>query len=701
MNKYAILIGNGSFPDEPTLNNLRCPLLDVVGLEKVLKTEARGNFNEVGVLKDYRYHDIAYSLNKVLHQANRDDLVLVYYSGHGKPSKSGQLYLPSFNTEVSLLSSTALGLNKVYEFINDSTCQKIILILDCCYSGVAGRGFKGDLDSKLKQMNAESRGTYLITASTAIQVAVENPEDEYSLFTKHLIGGLETGAADKEGDGIITIDQLYQYVHDQVLAENKNQQPTKTSQGERGGLVIAKSGYDLREEVISKIRPRLLELSQQEDAFIGVLSDTVAWINLLESQLSSLQKQKYALLKKLLDHSLTPMSFIIAWQGLNQASPLVADDIKIIEKVDLSDQESVNKIEDKPVEKKQIANDEVKPRPAEINEKNKQKKSFLHKKYFSPLLIFIIIGGIALYINSADDLVPPPNKAPAMAKTAEPEEYAQTAIEKNTANITAKNPSDSFEPEMMTIPAGNFMMGSSDTNKLADDDEKSQHQVTIAKAFAIGKYEVTVGEFRQFVNDISYQTEAEKQGGCYIYKNEKWMIIKGYSWEKLGFKQTEQHPVACVSWNDAQAYVEWLSEKTGKAYRLPSEGEWEYAMRAGTTTDYYWGNTIDCAKANYGGGNCNLGKTTTVGAYPANAWGLHDMAGNVWEWTMDCWHENYKSAPVDGIAWLAQQKGDCDRRGVRGGSWFSNPRNLRSAYRGRSDTIVAVDYLGFRVARVL
>jgi len=205
MNKYAILIGNGSFPDEPKLNNLRCPLLDVVGLEKVLKTQERGDFNEVLVLKNQRHHEIERGLNTILNKAQKHDLVLVYYSGHGKQSKSGQLYLTSLDTEVAFLSSTAVGLNKVYEFINDSVCQKIILILDCCYSGVAGRAFKGDIDSELKQINARSRGTYLITASTEIQVAVENVEDDYSLFTKHLIAGLETGAADKNADGQIAL----------------------------------------------------------------------------------------------------------------------------------------------------------------------------------------------------------------------------------------------------------------------------------------------------------------------------------------------------------------------------------------------------------------------------------------------------------------------------------------------------------------
>ena len=195
-------------------------------------------------------------------------------------------------------------------------CQKIILILDCCHSGAAGRAFKGNIDIKLKQLNEQSQGTYLISASTEHQFAVENLEDKYSLFTKHLIAGLETGAADKNGNGLITFDELYQYVHDNVLSENKGQRPTKQSNDQRGELVFAKSGHDLREAVVNKIRSRLLALSQQEDAFFSILSDTVTWVKLPEQELSPLQKQKYRLLKKLLNNALTPISFIVAWYAL-------------------------------------------------------------------------------------------------------------------------------------------------------------------------------------------------------------------------------------------------------------------------------------------------------------------------------------------------------------------------------------------------
>jgi formylglycine-generating enzyme required for sulfatase activity len=152
-----------------------------------------------------------------------------------------------------------------------------------------------------------------------------------------------------------------------------------------------------------------------------------------------------------------------------------------------------------------------------------------------------------------------------------------------------------------------------------------------------------------------------------------------------------------VSWNDAKAYVAWLSRQTGKPYRLLSEAEWEYACRAGTTTRFSWGDDWPTPEqANFGR---KVGKTTKIGSYPPNSWGLYDMPGNVWEWVEDCWNDSYQGAPCDGSAWTG---GDGSRRMVRGGSWFSPPGELRSASRanwGAGERLVGLGGLGFRVAR--
>ena len=229
-------------------------------------------------------------------------------------------------------------------------------------------------------------------------------------------------------------------------------------------------------------------------------------------------------------------------------------------------------------------------------------------------------------------------------------------------------------PEMVVVPSGSFMMGSPADESGRHDNEGPQHQVSI-QSFAVGKYEVTVGQFEEFVNKTRHRSN---------------------EWRDPSFKQSANHPVVNVSWEDAKAYTEWLSTETGQNYRLLSEAEWEYVARAGTTTAYYFGATIFPTQANYN--ELNDG-TVEVGSYPANAFGLHDMHGNVGEWVEDCWHDNYNDAPTDGSAWTS----NCDKnlRVLCGGSWSSVPRYLRSASRDGSDAWSRYNGIGFRIARTL
>jgi formylglycine-generating enzyme required for sulfatase activity len=269
-------------------------------------------------------------------------------------------------------------------------------------------------------------------------------------------------------------------------------------------------------------------------------------------------------------------------------------------------------------------------------------------------------------------------------------------------------------PEMVVIPGGSFTMGSpeSETTREGVPDEyakreRPQHPVSV-RSFALGKFEVTRGEFGQFVRETGHGFG----GGCYVYDGKEWKQEPGRDWRSPGFAQTERDPVACVNWDDAKAYVAWLSKKTGKEYRLPSEAEWEYAARARTTAARHWGEDASqaCGYANVADRagkqtypnwtihDCDDGKahTAPAGSYKPNGFGLHDMLGNVWEWTEDCWNESYTGAPGNGSAWSS---GDCRRRVLRGGSWDSVPRGVRSAYRGGYDSTIRGYIFGFRVAR--
>lgn len=276
-------------------------------------------------------------------------------------------------------------------------------------------------------------------------------------------------------------------------------------------------------------------------------------------------------------------------------------------------------------------------------------------------------------------------------------------------------------PRMVVIPAGEFAMGSPATEAGRGVDEGPQRQVSITQPFALGRSEVTVAEFRRFVDESGYKTEAERDSraqGCsgFIYADPaaRSPEPQTINWRSPGVAQADSHPVLCVSWNDARAYAQWLSKKTGKRYRLPTEAEWEYAARAGSVASRYWGDdpVQACRFANvadqsrfqtWGFGQkhkCTDGHyfTAPAGGYAPNRFGLYDMLGNVWEWTEDCWNASYAGAPADGAAWPT---GDCAQRVCRGGSWSTVPRFARSATRHKNTADHRDNLTGFRLARTL
>ena len=287
-------------------------------------------------------------------------------------------------------------------------------------------------------------------------------------------------------------------------------------------------------------------------------------------------------------------------------------------------------------------------------------------------------------------------------------------------------------PQMVVIPEGTFQMGSRRNDDEAKDDERPRHRVSVER-FALGRYEVTRAEYAAFVSATGHDVP----GGCYrrVYdpgETSFWSESPdgAASWRSPGFAQGGDHPVVCVNWRDAKAFVEWLSRETGARYRLPSEAEWEYAARAGTATRRWWGDEAGAQQCEYANGQdatyeqmlrrrvrdrnwngpaeCTDGSawTAPVGSFSPNDFGLHDVLGNVWEWVEDCWHETYARAPADGSAWTSG--GECGRHVLRGGSWRSRPRHLRSANRDSGATGGLwgatggrLAFAGFRVSRTL
>ena len=277
-------------------------------------------------------------------------------------------------------------------------------------------------------------------------------------------------------------------------------------------------------------------------------------------------------------------------------------------------------------------------------------------------------------------------------------------------------------PLMVVVPPGSYMMGSPESARRRERDEQPQHIVTIEYPLAVGTYEVTVAEYRRFVASTGHSARAI----CWRWTGE-WSRYRG-TWSNPGYPQTERDPVVCVSWEDAMEYARWLSRETGEKYRLLSESEWEYVARGGTNTATYWGEESaesfwadasaesQCRYANgadrtlrtkdrhqdweweYAACEDGYHRTAPVGTYEANGYGLHDVLGNVWEWTQDCKSENYEGVPSDGRSWESEA---CDRRVIRGGSWSDDLDNIRSGNRGWANTDHRDYTLGFRVARTI
>lgn len=273
-------------------------------------------------------------------------------------------------------------------------------------------------------------------------------------------------------------------------------------------------------------------------------------------------------------------------------------------------------------------------------------------------------------------------------------------------------------PEMVVVPHGGFRMGADEEEADAAEAEMPAHYVRFDRGFAMSRHEVTVGEFRRFVEATGYRPRATRRGHSIVYDERSGNFARrsGVDWQSdySGAKAHDDLPVLHVSVYDAEAYAAWLAAQTGHSYRLPSEAEFEYALRAGTQGRYPWGNgapprqTGNLTGSNdvspsgrrwnnafegYGDGYWGPAQ---AGSFQANPWGLHDMSGNISEWVADCWHASFRRAPANGVAWFNP---GCRSRVVRGGSWASSPAQTRAAWRSSSDSDMTNARVGFRVVR--
>jgi formylglycine-generating enzyme required for sulfatase activity len=669
--RRAILIASSEFPEEPSLQTLRCPKNDVTGLAEALTSPDFGLFTDPLTFINQPSHATLRAINRVFKEANRDDQILIYYSGHGKPDAAGHLHLATSDTEVDSLETSSIAVGTLRQLIDNYACKQVAMILDCCFAGAVGKDFlKSGVDDHLKQ-TFRGRGIYILTASTATQTAREKEGDDYSLFTKHILQGIRQGGAGHNDDGLISLDDLYEYVKTRVPKEAP-QYPTKWEFGVQGNsLFIARAAKTFGAD---RLRAFKQKIKDDEDYLLPEVFEQ-AYRVIRENQ-PKRDRDFFALLEELCDGRTRHGDFNSRWLRLapaalpeqeKNAPPRQEKEPQTpirsgVDVDDISERITWWVIDEF---KKDQGIDLSKDSHATLRLKEAAEKARIELS--SLMETEINLPFIAVDKSEPKHLVMKVTRAHFERKGLQAGKTPApvTVTPPQERKTPARKPVESFTDdlngiplEMIFVPGGSFKMGS--PNGEGDDNERPQHDVTV-QDFYIGKYQITVAQWQAVMSN-----------------NPSW--IKG----------DRALPVENISWNDAKEFCEKLARMTGKIYRLPSEAEWEYACRAGTTSAY-----AGDLKAMAWYGKPIIGRTHPVGQKQPNAFGLYDMHGNVREWCEDVWHGNYNDAPTDGSAWVSG--GNSSFRVLRGGSWFVLGSSCRSASRDFSRPDAPLFESGFRV----
>jgi formylglycine-generating enzyme required for sulfatase activity len=679
---------------------------------------------------------------------------LLYFSGHGElDHRTGRLYLALPDSERDCLDGTALAAPFITDVMDRSSAGRQILILDCCYAGAIGRKgavvtaatFGTDPAAAPAPAADAGYGRVILTSSTAGESSWEGNRViagvERSLFTHFLIQGLETGEA-AAGAPAVSVEQLYLYVHAAVVkataAGPRRMTPERFGQV-RGELILARNpharapapdpkdllGADLLADLASQNHrtrigavgelANLMHQAPLRQAVIAVLEERLPRERdfqvrgLIETALKRAAADGGRGAEDAVDLPTTgsgageavggmqgrPPS-ADAEQGLPGARSKAAPDVPASRTRETPPASSKPAPAAAPLLKKPVTADppRVKPRPGWLVPVVLGVAGVAAAVVWVPGMVskptqpVVIESGAASSAMAAAAGSAPAGSSSASAGAEEPTKpvpkvvAAAGAAPLSTFTHTLKD--GSAGPTMVRIPAGTFQMGSPETEPERSADEK-QHSVAINQPFAIGKYEVSFAEYDRFAKKTG-RTPPDDSG-----------------WGR------GDRPVINVSWDDATAYAAWLAEQTGRPYRLPNEAEWEYAARAGTKTPFWTGDCISTAQANYDGNSDYNGCGAKTGVYrkqtlpvdslAANPWGLHQVAGNVWEWTCSVYADPYDGKEMKCISNNDAKSGS--NRVVRGRAWDGLPSWLRSAFRNGYRPSTRGDNLGFRLAQDL
>ncbi|MFB0534923.1 MAG: SUMF1/EgtB/PvdO family nonheme iron enzyme [Anaerolineae bacterium] len=713
--RLALIIANSEF-DDPKLSRLVTPSHDAEALAEVLGDPAIGDF-DVTLCPNKTRQAVDLEVARLYQRRKKGDLLLLYYSGHGIKDDYGDLYLAVKDTRIDYVSATAIEATSVRRQLDKSSSQRKIVVLDCCHSG-AFAGAKAVVGSSVGTQEAfagSGYGRVVLTASNAVEFAWEGDkllgEAEKSVFTHFLVQGLQTGAADLDNDGQISLDELYDYVYEQVVTSGRSRQtPQKWAQKVEGQIIIAQNPRP-----VAKPAELPLELQQAiESPFPGVREGAVSDLErLLHGRDKGLALAAHEALTHLADDDSRRVSAAAARMlGISPtavpAKPSPAPPPPIVEKAKPEPEPELHpsltlKLSVKPqtvdtggeatwtATLRNDGEDDLRhvtvrrgrtllDEPFDLAAGKGRRFTFTTTYKTEGQKIERVtatgitgIGGGVREEASATVQVRPPR--PVTPKP-EPAPKRKTPAKPTPDVLTLTSP---IHLELVRVPAGEFLMGSDPVkDKDADDREQPQHRVYLSE-FYIGKTQVTNAQYAAFVKATKCKAPTHWNRG---------KIPSG----------KENHPVVNVSWDDAVAFCQWLSPETGKPFRLPTEAEWEKAARGTDGCIYPWGNGQPTAKlCNF---EDNVYETTPVGRYSPQGdspYGCADMAGNVWEWCADWFDEQEYQHRAKSVVKDPQGPKKGTFRVLRGGALDRDLRDVRCAFRDGDAPDDRYGDVGFRV----
>ncbi len=703
MAKVALLIGVSEY--EPGLNPLPSAVKDVEAMQRVLVNPEMGNFalSDITVLKDPQRQAIEYAIYHLFADRQKDDLLLFYFSGHGIKDERGKLYLSTCTTKKlngKLVTPSAVAASVLHDNMNDSRSQRQVIILDCCFSGAIAQGMSVKDDGSVNvQEQLGGKGRAILTSSSSTQFSFEQEGSELSIYTRYLVEGIEKGAADKDGDGWISVDELHEYTSSKVQEASPAMTPKFYPVEEGHKILLAKSPKD---DPKVKYRKEFNNIALEDEGEISPvnrvylkelrnnlgLSDEDA--NAIEFEVLEPYRERQKKLQSYQQALSEIQHFPISEKNRNGLQRLQIllnlrdEDIAPIKQLVLAPKQAEYERQQQKAERLQQEQEraEYQRQQAELQKQRERESSTRISQPQSPV-------GIQTQPFEFDTAtITVKSGLFGLGKTCE------INRSRGRSEFFTEDLGNGIVLEMVAIPGGQFLMGSPENELGRRDSESPQHIVSV-QPFFMGKLTVTQAQWAAVAALKKVKIDLELDPSKFKGAN---------------------RPVEQVSWNHAIEFCARLSNKTGKNYRLPSEAEWEYACRAGTTTPFYFGETITTDLANYRGtdwqyegkvypGNYGQGskgqyreQTTDVGIFPANPFGLFDMHGNIWEWCQDEWHQNYSEAPADAKAWVSDN--DNHSRLLRGGSWYDDPEYCRSANRFYYYPVNRLNYIGFRVVVV-